>query len=750
MALAQHQSRPAGRGATAAVPPSPLAFLTSRLLDRERGGAHPATDPAGQIVLSGWKQLTDQSSTVLALAAHGRDEDLTVALTGLRNMHDRYGNPGFVEITDGCWRAHPAGRVRTLRYQLQAGAALLTAADRLDLDGLRAQAVDLLNRCLSTGPAGQLPTQLAEDWRTTLDKTETPLTSVAAIRALAAARAAGEPDVDDASLRPIADSLRRLVEDAAWPRPPAELTRCGSAARIALALAEAGRLLGEPDYVKAGDSLLMAAAAYFYDADNGGFWDRLAPDGTARADWVGSLHRHRSPFPIKRTVDAAHLLLAARLLASCGFAAEQVIERALTAIAEVTDHRHGGVPFGVGYQWATPDDPVTVTFQHSWLRLWQPGLPAHEGRALLALHKKTAYAQAEVARAVTGAMPDGPAGHPPDATAGHPPQLAAGHPYLAAGPVTIPSSSPRRGGGPRRAAVRPSTALLAGQRPLRLGPGLHWSYAAQPADTAHPQPVSLIYRRVAGLRLLGREHAGIERLTTRLAERQNADGGFSELPGHVSSVETSYAAILALRLAGRRLRRPRAAAAYLRSGQNRDGGFAPLPGLASDAWHTNLAVAALAALGEQAAALAPAADFTLSCVAAGGGFGNRPGRPANAFATRRAVSTLLLAQAPIPDPDDATALLRSWQLPAGGFSHRTGRAESPAGTHHCLAALAMLGARPAAAGACERWLVTQCTAAGVFDFHGPAATEDDEGFACLQSLAVLRGCASREWAALVG
>ncbi|HEU0127083.1 MAG TPA: hypothetical protein VFQ48_00525, partial [Pseudonocardiaceae bacterium] len=110
------------------MPTSALQFLRTRLLDRHAGGCYGATDATGEHPLTTDKQLTDQSSAVLALVAEGDDEDVRVAVNGLRGMQDRGGNPGFAELTDRYWRAYPPGRVRTLRYQMHAAAALLAAA----------------------------------------------------------------------------------------------------------------------------------------------------------------------------------------------------------------------------------------------------------------------------------------------------------------------------------------------------------------------------------------------------------------------------------------------------------------------------------------------------------------------------------------------------------------------------------------------------------------------------------------------
>lgn len=713
---------------------SALSFLSQRLLDRQEGGLYSAADVSGQQPLSTDKQLTEQAGAVLTLAEHGRDDDLEIALAGLRNMQGAHGHPGFVELTDRYWRAYPAGRVRTLRYQLQAAAALLVAAHRLDLDELRAVAVDVLNRCLSTGQDGSFPTRLTEDWRGGHDLGDTPQTAVAAVRAMAAADAVGESGVDFSQLPAAAERLRRLVEESTWPRPPAELTRCGSVSRIVLALAQAGRLLDDTTYVKAAQAALTVAMTHFYDPDDGGFWDRLTPEGTVKVDWTDGPDTGKPPFPIKRAVDAAHLILAGRAMEAADEYAGDVISRAEAAIAELHDHSYGGVYLARGYQWATPTDPAVVSQRQVWPHPQWPGLLIDRSLGHLALQQKSTHTHATVARAFgVKELEDEPAaisrGTTATVTAGGTTAVGRRDPARVDRSVRLPVDRERYLGTLLRSRATTGESAAAGPQ-LRACPRWH---------------VSMVYRAVANLRLLDGAAALPGEAIDLVLRSQNADGGFGEQPGQVSDVASTYHAVVALHLAGAVPNAADQVVSYLRTCQRSDGGFGPVPGMVSDVWHTSLAVTALNLLDASPNAARECVRFLAATRTEDGGYGNRPGRPANGFAVRGAVTALRLLDATVPEPFGTARWLRACQLPCGGFTHRPGREANPAGTHHAVAALAMLGATPDVA-ACERWLTAQQNPEGLFDvLDGPAPSGVDDGFVCLQSLAVLYGAANPKW-----
>jgi prenyltransferase beta subunit len=716
---------------------SALQFLTQRLLDRDVGGVFGAADPTGERPLSTDKQLSDQASAVLALVDHGTEDDLRVAVEGLRHMQDHHhGHPGFTELTDRYWRAYPAGRVRTVRYQLHAATALLAAAHRLDFDELRVRALDLVHRCFGTIRDGRLPTRLTEDWRCGLDEAETPQTAVAVVRALAVAEAVGEPGLDVDVLPPTADRLAQLVDAATSPHHATEPARCGATARMVHALAHAGRMLDAEKYLKAAELLLHHLLDRFLDREHGAFWDRLAPDGVPRVDWAEAPRRGGMPFPVKRTADAAQVLLAGRLLASCGVDSDEATGLAHAAVGELTDRRHGGVYLGIGYQWATLTDPAVTSLRQLWTPQGQPGLLVSGGLRHLALQQKSAHTHATVVRALDD-------------------------------PETPPAPEPRDE--PHRdrvttASARPSTADVApavdGSVALPfdrdryldslLTTRLGVNPAVQATSTASPAwHVSPAYHTIADLLLIGAEPPLPVELIDRIRLSQNGDGGFGEQPDQLSDVASTYCAVVALRLAGASAARPGAAADFLRGCQHADGGFGAVPGLPSDVWHTGLAVAALRVLGAPVDADG-CAEFVLSTRTGDGGYASRPDRPANGFAVRRAVSALVLLDRPVPDPDGTLGWLRRCQLPGGGFTHRPGHAVSLLGTQHVVAALALLDARPAAVEACQRWLVSQQNPDGQFGSHDSLPTTAADSFACVQSLSVLGGGPNRDWVALVG
>ncbi|WP_412540828.1 hypothetical protein R8Z50_34425 [Longispora sp. K20-0274] len=323
------------------MPISSLSFLGTRLLDHQAGGVFGATDAAGGRPLSTDKGLTDQAAAVFAFAEHGRDEELAVALEGLRNLQDRSGHPGFAELSDRWWRHHPDWRIRTLRHQLYAATALLVGADHHDDDQLRARAADILNRCLSQASDGVFPARLTEAWRPLDRLVASPMTAVAAVEAMTVAADLGEDGVDTDPLPAIADRLAALLVE---PHPVAELARCGTLARLALALAQAGRLLGD-------DKLVTAAS-------------RALGDATVR--------------PPRRAVDAGHILRASQELHRGGIDTWSARDAAVRVLEELTDPRHGGVFWATSRMAINPlvmsDDPL--------------------------LRRKTAQAQATAARAL--------------------------------------------------------------------------------------------------------------------------------------------------------------------------------------------------------------------------------------------------------------------------------------------------------------------------------------------------------------
>lgn len=697
------------------MPSSALDFLTRHLLDRQAGGCFAATDVSGETVLSTDKQLTDQSSAVLALAEAGTDDDLAVALAGLGEMQDRHGHPGFVEFTGRYWQAYPAGRVRSLRYQLHAAAALLAAAHRLDDDPLRARAVDLVNRCVGAARDGRFPAQLTEDWRGTLDARESPLTAVSAVRTLAVAAAVGESAVDTAGLPAIARRLAALTEEASWPSPAAGLTRCSSLARVAISLVHAGRLLDADDFIKAADSVL-SLAAHFHDPADGGFWDRLDSSGAARVDWVDAPRAGRIPFPVKRAADAAQLLLAARLLNSCQVDTGELIATASATIEGLTDHRHGGVFLGIGYRWPGPDEPGARTVTQLWTHPAQPGLTQGGMLGHLGLQQKSAHTQATVAR------------------------------------CAAPGERPyRQEHAVRPVALRPPAVTLAVDHGVALG--LDRDAAARTllgGAAAHGGDrrwvVSAAYHLLAQLRVLAAEPAVPPGLIEQILLARNADGGFGEQAGQLSDIATTCRAVVAVRLAGRELPRVQATVDYLRGCQHPDGGFGAVPGMSADIVQTALALAALRVLGGGPIRPDAAAGWVLSCARPDGSFGFDPDQSSSTVAVRNAVAAMTLLGAGLPDSDSTVGWLLTRRRPTGGFTHRPGADTSIHGTYHAIAALAMLGAVEDRGAATERWLTARRHLDGR---SGPPGAGGD-GFACLQTVAILRGAVGPAWPSVVG
>lgn len=695
---------------------STLRFLTEILLDHELGGVYRATDATGRRLLSTDKHLPDQSSAVLALAGRGGTDDLRIALEGVLGMQDRRGHPGFVELSDRSWRVDPAGDVRSIRFQFHAGAALLAAAFRLEADELRVQAVDLLDRLLCTGRDGRFPNQLSADWRTVLDATDNPQTAVAAVRALAIADSVGETAVDFGPLPAIAQRLCQLVESARATTVPPELRRCGAVARIAVALTQAGRMLDSAECLKAAQVALGLVMGSFFDDVDGGFWDRVAPDGSVRVDWVGAPQHGLPPFPIKRASDTAQLLLAGRLLTSCGIEATELVAAARAAIETFVDTRHGGVFLGAGYGWLTPLDPAAPSWRQPWPAPLHPGLAVESGQRYLTLHQKSAHANASVVQACgDDTFPGGPADGD-DRTVGR-----------------------------TRRRVPPVVRLDVEPSPSRHLYGC-LPKVVEPPGGAVSWQVSTAYHATANLRLLAGAPPLPPELPDQVLAARNDDGGFGEQPGDLSDLAGTSRAVVTVRLA-RRLPALPGTVGYVHACRHPDGGYGAVPGLRPDLWHTGLALAALHVLGADAEEPDGTARFVLSCHGDTAGFGQRPGRPPDVLATHRAVSTLSLLGIRLPAASTEVAWLRRHQAASGGFSHRIGGPVSLGATYHAVAALAVLGGEPAAVEACVAWLLA-CRDGG--GGSGPLPLTGADDFACLQALALLDGTCDGGWATVVG
>ena len=695
-------------------------FLSRWLLDRGAGGAYRTADETGQHVLTTDKHLTDQSSTLLALADGGADDDVRTLVEGLLRLQDRNGHPGFAEFTDRYWQPYPAGRTRTLRYQLHGATALLAAAARLDIDALRVRSVDILNRCFAVAVDGQLPDRLTEDWRHPLREVPTAQTAISAIRALAAVRRMGEEGVDDSALPTLAKRLAELAGGSEpGAVPAAELRRCGASARLCIALVQAAWLLGDDACSSAAHSVLETIGERFLDATGGGFWDRVASDGSVRVDWIEAPARGEMPYPIKRAADAAQVLSAAALFDHADCACRAVASHARAALAELADDRHGGFYLAIGHEWATADEAATTAVQMLWTPPYQPGSLVHDQPRSVPLTQKSAHTQATVARVVV------------DQAAG---RSAPVRPRLVIGDRAV--SLPRR-----------PLEIATGPAPLDRDGYLRW-YATE--DRTAGWRVTTGFHDVANLHALDAAADLPSWIAPRMLSCQNADGGFGQTPGSGSDVLSTYRAVLSLRLLGADPFRPEDVLEYLRGCQRSDGGFGPVAGLRGDVWHTSFAVAALHSLGAVPDDAASCRDFVLASRTDDGAYGDRTGGRGNTVLTARALATLgLLGQEP-PESAQTAAWLRSAQLPVGAFAPAPGRAPSVMATHHAVAALVVLGSEPLSVERCRRWLAGHQTPDGAFGRRGDVPHPTADAFACVQALALLRTGVEVGWVQVVG
>ncbi|MFG3494202.1 prenyltransferase/squalene oxidase repeat-containing protein [Streptomyces sp. NPDC047928] len=732
------------------MPLTALRFLRTRMLDRREGGVHGWTVPSGRVRISPDKDLDAQAAAVLVLAEHGSTEDLTVAMDGLRQLIDRHGQPGFTERADRFWRARPTGRVRTPLHQLDAGAALLAGAHRLDCDATRSQAVDVLNRCLHTAVEGRFPTLLSEDWRPVRGgDAGAPLATAAAVRALDVAARTGEDGVDASSMKVLADRLSELVEGVSvWPRASALPALCGPSARVAHALARAGTLLAEEQYLKSARTLLARVVARCHDPGGGGFWDRAAIDGRPRVDWTFAVAEGGSPFPVKTAEDAALVALAARALEAGGFGAADTLRWAGRAVTDLADHRHGGVFRAIGHLWATEDEPAVLTFQQLGAGPTPPSAPAGTAPPPPAPQAKSARTQALVALAFGPASPrfdhdaaTGPSGGATDPAVGRTAAVAGGTASVAGGtgPVaggTDPAAGrtavvagvidPAAGGfgGARGEAARARGEarrarglwVVGGARGGGLGTPVPRVDGDVPLPLDHDRLLRVVpagrsvpggrrtdlayldvpaaYRVMAMLRLLGDQWSSPAELLALFKEAQNPDGGFGVRPGQLSDAATTATAVLALHLAGRRPARPGAAAGYLLSCRRTRGGFGGVPGAVPDVWHTGLALAALRVLR--------APSLTVARPTGGG--------PDPAAAPAQAFDGVAAAR--------CAAFVAACRTADGGYANRPGLPPTAHATRQAVAALLHLGLPVAGERRTVQWLRGLQTAAGGFG-HAP-------------------------------
>lgn len=697
-------------------------FLSRWLLDRSAGGVYRTVDETGHQVLTTDKHLTDQSSTLLALAEEGTDDDVRTLIEGMLRLQDRNGHPGFAEFTDRYWQPYPAGRTRTLRYQLHGATALLAAAGRLDIDELRVRSVDILNRCFALAVDGQLPDRLTEDWRHPLREVPTAQTAISAIRALAAVRRMGEDGVDDSALPTLAKRLTELAaRSAAGAAPAAELRRCGASARLCIALAQAAWLLGDADCSSAAHSVLERIGEQFLDPAGGGFWDTVASDGSISLDWVEAPVRGGMPYPIKRAADAAQVLSAAALFDHADCTCEAVAAHARAALTELADDRHGGYFLAIGHEWATADEAVTTAVQMLWTPPYQPGSLVQDGPRSVPLTQKSAHTQATVARV----------GHEHSRVDGQPDPVR---------PRLVVAERPGR---PEQRRLE----VAAGSVPVDRHAYLAWFAAEDPTSGWR---LTTGFHDVANLRALD----AVSELPTWIAPRilacQNPDGGFGQTPKSGSDVLSTYRAVVALRLLDAQPLRPDAVRDYLRTCQRPDGGFGPVAGLRGDVWHTSFAVAALHCLGTVPGDQSSCAQFVLASRTDGGAYADRPGGRGNTVLTARALATLILLGQQPPGAGQTAGWLRSAQLPVGAFAPAPGRDPSVMATHHAVAALVVLGSEPQSTERCRRWLAGHQTPDGAFGRRGDVPHPTADAFACVQALTLLRTSTEIGWALLVG
>jgi prenyltransferase beta subunit len=290
-------------------------------------------------------------------------------------------------------------------------------------------------------------------------------------------------------------------------------------------------------------------------------------------------------------------------------------------------------------------------------------------------------------------------------------------------------------------------------RSFTPGQGYGWTPRVAPLGSGanHAPSAFGTHHCVANLRALGGAPEEPAQVAEWLRHTQARSGAFADYPGGPADVLNTYLVVNALQLIGEGGPvRPDACVDFLRQCQNDDGGFGVVPGFLSDLFHTNLAVVALHSLGAAPRDPDGCARYLIAAANPDGGYGERVGTPSDTYSVYRAVGTLAVLGRELPDPRGAIQFVQRCQGPGGGFRNDLSSRETLIATYHAVAALFLLGVRPGRPDDCRRWLASCQTPDGSFSIvPGVSSGTIDEGFAAVQSLAILAGALSPYFAIAV-
>ncbi|AOK31543.1 MULTISPECIES: prenyltransferase/squalene oxidase repeat-containing protein [Burkholderia] len=711
-----------------------LKFIELRLKDGEYGGYFPVTDCEGKIVVSTDKRLIDQVNAAILYIEQGDEANAEFAVAALDKLY-RPEQGGFSELTDRYWNPQAVGGARTLHVQLNAARALLLYAEKFGKPIYSTRAFDLLEKVRTLAQQGELAGIYSADWTVALDDAGGLDLEISATCLAATLKKLGIDRGLDV-LSALVDRLKQRLEAGAGKWQSRAFLSCEVRAKTAIALAKWASANADGALAGKVRSFLKATIDLYRDTRYGGFWDRVNASEQVKVDWQVSYVKNESPFPIKRTMDAALLLKAVR---ESGHADAAVEDELIHAVAHFRDAQSGGFFLGMGYFWSTPEDPTVPFARQFWAAPRQPGVFTIGNLSYLPLHVKTLETQIVCAQ-VAQALPEAPRAGAADIDSELIDHALNGNfrdPHTGAVP-TLPVNVDKYLNWLDRA--RPSKSLPYGLTAEISPLGFRADRTWQVFSALHV---------LSDLRALDMPIAAAEDLVRSIRNCQNADGGFSEQPGQLSDVFATYCATVSLRLLNSEPLNPQACIDYVNRCQNPDGGFGNVPGLRSDIWHTNLAVLSLHALEAEPADKNGVFAFALACRCADGGFSNMPGLPPDTFSTYRAVSTLGALGKRLAHATATVDWLRALQDPSGPFLYRPGRARSLVGTYMAIASLYLLDSEPKFPEEVKQWVALHQKEDGGFGPLGTTSATTDESFTCIQTLLILQRSLTPYWVAVV-
>lgn len=283
--------------------------------------------------------------------------------------------------------------------------------------------------------------------------------------------------------------------------------------------------------------------------------------------------------------------------------------------------------------------------------------------------------------------------------------------------------------------------------------GFGWTPNLAPIGTKPDNTPSIFgtHHSISNLKILGQEIKDSKDIAHWIRCCQDVNGAFAEYPGGPSDVLNTYLALNTLDILGERnLGNKKKCIEFLRSCQNKDGGFGVVPGFKSDLFHSNLAAVSLKTLDNEPKHINKLISYFLESRNDDGGFGEYMGAESDTYSCYRAISTLALYNKEIPNKDKTIKFLLKCQQLDGGFSNDRLGVSSMIATYHCVAALTLLKVKFKGVKSTIDWLISCQTPDGGFSNIPKVTTGTiDEGFAAIQSIAMLLNNINSRWLVFV-